>query len=387
MFDPSSIRHLFPIAKDTIYLNHAGVSPPPTPATEAVATWCRDLSQRGLAGAEAWEETTERVRELAAKLVGGTADEIAFVRSTSHGLGLVAEGLRWNEGDEVVVCAEVEYPSNVYPWMHLRDRGVVMRTIASRDGGVHLGDVAAAITERTRLVAVSSVQYASGAAADLKGLAQLCREASAQLVVDGIQSLGIAEIRAREWGIDFLSADSHKWMLGFLGIGVLYVRAEALESLRPVLVGWKSTTDAWNFDRVHFELQPSARRFEEGSIPYPLLAGLEVSLQLLHDIGLPTISAHLTALQDRLEAGLTELGATVGPIQSQRIGAIVARFEGRDAEEIAEALGERGVVVSARRGGLRFAPHVYNTLEEMDEAVDRLGQVLNPGRRSSESLR
>lgn len=372
----SDYRSLFPICEDSIYLNHAGVAPTSLSVCDAVQNWMRELALRGIHMNATWEEDAQVVRASAAKLVGAGAHEVTFVRNTSHGLGLVAEGIAWQSGDEVICCPEVEYQSNVYVWQHLSHYGVRVVEVEPQGGGVTLEAVDRVRTERTRLLAVSAVQFATGHKTDLKALGDYCREHGILFCVDGIQWLGSAPLDVKELGIHFLAADSHKWMLGVCGIGMLFIDETMLTRLRPVLVGWKSTTAPFDFDTVRFEIREDASRFEEGSSAYPLIAGFGACLDLLHEVGLDVIERRLAELHERLEKGCLELGADVSPPAGSRGGSLFVQWPGEITAEIYKELENSGVRASLRRGRIRFSPHFYTSDEEIDEVVLRLGQFV-----------
>ncbi|MBJ6765442.1 aminotransferase class V-fold PLP-dependent enzyme [Myxococcaceae bacterium JPH2] len=373
-----SYRAEFPVLQEQLYLNHAGVAPTSLRAASAVRGWMEDLVHTGIQHERGWEAHCEKVRGMAARLIGAAPDEVAFVRNTSHGLGLVAEGLDWRPGDEVVVATRLEYPSNVYPWLHLRDRGVVVRDIETPAGGVTPEAVAASLTSRTRLVAVSSVQFATGYRTDLDALGAVCERAGALLCVDGIQSVGCVPVDVKKSRAHFLSADSHKWMLGIAGIGILYVARDVLPRVRPVLVGWRSTTDAWNFNRSHFELRPDALKFEEGSAAYTGIYALGAALELLLEVGVDRIAERIGQLVSRLEAGLRDLGCDVGPAPEHRAGILTFLPPGADPRALSTWLSERKVAHSVRRGRIRLSPHFYNTPEEMDRVVSWVREFAHP---------
>jgi len=369
-----SYRALFPVLQEQLYFNHAGVAPTSLRAVAAVREWMEDLAQHGVKHERRWEARAEAVRAQAARLLNASPDEVAFVRNTSHGLGLVAEGLDWQPGDEVAVATRVEYPSNVYPWLHLASRGVRVREVEpSAQGGVDVEAVARALTPRTRLVAVSSVQFASGVRTDLPALGALCERAGVLLCVDGIQSVGCVPVDVKGSRIHFLSADSHKWMLGISGVGLLYVDAAVLPRLRPVLVGWRSTTDAWNFNRAHFELRPDARKLEEGSAAYTGLYALGAALGLLEEVGMERVGARIRTLVDRLDAGLRALGCEVGPTPEVRAGILTvvppAGSRGGGAGQLAAHLAASGVSQALRRERVRLSPHFYTREDEVDRVV------------------
>lgn len=373
-----SYRAEFPVLGEQLYLNHAGVAPTSLRVASAVKGWMDDLVNHGILHERGWEAHCEHVRRLAARIIGASPEEVAFVRNTSHGLGLVAEGLDWKPGDEVAVATGIEYPSNVYPWLHLKDRGVVVREIAAPDGGVTPEAVAAALTPRTRLVAVSSVQFASGHRTDLDALGALCERAGVLLCVDGIQSVGCIPVDVKKSRVHFLSADSHKWMLGISGIGLLYVAKDVLPRVRPVLVGWRSTTDAWNFHRSHFELRQDAAKFEEGSAAYPGIYALGAALELLLEVGMDAIGARIGDRVARLDAGLRDLGCEVGPGPEARAGILTFLPPGVPVRALSAYLSSKKVIHSVRRGRIRLSPHFYTTDEELDRLV-ALVRAYQPG--------
>lgn len=369
MDDIDALRRLFPALSRQTYLNHAGVAPASVRVASAVSEWLDDLVNNGVKNEHRWEEHADEVRVLCARLIGAGADEIAFVRNTSHGLGLIAEGLSWSPGDEVAVCTELEYPSNVYPWLHLRDRGVVVGDIAPRDGGVTPEAVEAAITPRTKLVAVSSVQYATGHRTNLDAIGEICARHSLLFCVDGIQSVGAAEIDVKRSKIHFLSADSHKWMLGMPGIGFLYVDRDVIDRIRPVLVGWHSTTDAWNFDRAHFELRRDVVKLEEGSPAYTGIWGLGAAVALLLEIGIPKIAARIALLTAFVDEHLRARGCVTSPNAADRAGIVTFTPRNEDPRAVYERLCAADVSVSLRRGRIRVSPHVYSLEAELEKLV------------------
>lgn len=364
-----SHRGLFPVVDRYVYLNHAGLSPVPTPVVDRMRASITVQAEHGLVRIEDQERGVEAVRSAAAVLVGCGSDEITFVRNTSHGLSLVAAGLDWRAGDNVLCATTEEYPSNVYPWLRLATRGVELRTVGAPGGRIDVGAYAEAGDARTRLVVVSSVQYASGVRVDLTRLGQLCADRGWLLCVDGIQSLGAIPSRAKADGVHFLSADAHKWMLGPPGIGVLFVdRAVALD---PVLVGWRSTKEALNFDQVKLDLREDAARFEEGSLSYPSIEGMGAAIELLLDVGVDAVWARIRELNDHLTERLVAGGHRVlSPTdEAGRSGSVVFRPRDEDPALLVARLQEHGVIVSCRRGGVRVSPHFYNTPDDLDRLL------------------
>jgi len=378
MLDDSLIQYYrsqFEVVKHSIYLNHAGVAPTSKLCVDAVTQWMNRLCETGISAAMEGEETCGVTRSAAAQLIGAKSSEIAFVRNTSHGLGLVAEGLSWCLGDEVVVARELEYPSNVYPWLHLQRRGVVLSQLIPESGVVTLRAVENAVTEKTRLVALSGVQFANGTKAEMAKIGAFCRTRDILFCVDGIQWVGTEEIDVHAIGIDFLSADSHKWMLGISGIGFLFVNERCFEQLEPVLVGWKSTEDAFNFDRVHFVLKADAQRYEEGSASYPLIAGFREALDMLLKVGVGNIQQRIKLLHRVLEETLKDETYIFSPPLQWRGGSLFLRLpDAAKTEALYQHLQEKNVVTSLRRGAIRISPHFYNTPEELEKTAKLISE-------------
>ncbi len=214
-----SYRREFPITEKYAYLDHAGVAPLSNRVKDAVTSFLAESLEGGAFHYPVWARRIMDARQACAALLNARPDEIAFVRSTSHGLSLVAEGLEWKRGDNVLIY-EKEFPSNIYPWQNLGRKGVGTRIIPSREGRIVLDDIERLIDKRTRLLSLSSVQFTNGFRSDLKAVSNLCRGRGVLFCVDAIQSLGVLPLDVKDCGIDFLSADAHKWLLGPEGIGV-----------------------------------------------------------------------------------------------------------------------------------------------------------------------
>src|ERR1700690_1043643 len=252
-------RREFPVTGKYIYLDHAGVAPISLRVKIAIEKFLAASTEGGAFLYPLWAQQVGEIRPVCARLVNAGPDEIAFVRKTSHGLSIVAQGLDWRPGDNVLIY-EKEFPANIYPWLNLRSRGVEVRTIPSQDGRIVMHDIELLMDARTRLLAISSVQFSNGFRIDLKKVGALCREKQVLFCVDGIQSLGIIPMDVKDCSIDFLSADAHKWLLGPEGIGIFYCRKELAEQLSPPLVGWKSVQNEFEFDRPDLLLKTNALR-------------------------------------------------------------------------------------------------------------------------------
>ena len=368
----TTYRHEFPACASRAYLNCAAVAPGSTRVRAAINTWLDDHVAHGSMASAHWWARTAEVRARTAELVGAAPEEIAFVRSTSHGLAMVAEGLDWRSGDEVAVASALEYPSNVYAWKHLASRGVGVRELRAVDGAVTPEAVEEAIGPRTRLVAVSSVQFASGHRTDVGAIGRLCRDRDVLFVVDAIQQAGAFPIDVKASGIHAMAACSHKWMLGLLGIGFLYVDRDLLPNLRPSLVGWHSVEDPFAFDGTRFDLRTDASRLEEAAPTFPMVYGLGAAVDMLLEAGVADTAAHITGLLDRAAGALEAIGCEVSPAPEHRAGILMIKPPSADVDALAEACAERGIAVSVRRGRLRLSPHLYNNEDDIDALVDLL---------------
>jgi selenocysteine lyase/cysteine desulfurase len=357
-------REQFPSAERVVHMNHAGISPLPRCVAAAIHTFAddgllldRDVYQR-------WETRAEAVRAAAARLIGARAHEVAFIRSTSEGLSLVASGLPWQSGDNVVAVAD-EYPSNVYPWFGLRRLGVETRLLARRQLRVTAADVAAAIDARTRVVALSSVDWQSGFRTDLASVSEVCRGRGVLLVVDGIQSVGALRMDVAACGLDVVAAGGHKWLLAPEGCGLLFVSDRVVERIHPVMLGWKSVDDASAYLPYHFDLRGDAGRFEAGSAPHLAIHALGAAIDLLLEIGAAPIEARVLELTDQLADGLRSLGATVMSPRGPAERSAILTFALGDTAALHRALTEAGIVVRQRLGGIRLAPHFYNDASDV----------------------
>lgn len=377
--DLAKARAAMPACQERIYLDHAGVAPLSGPAAEAVAEAAADMARNGWLNSKRWGRLVERGRVLFARMIGAAPGDIAYVKNTSQGLLLAANSLPLREGDNVVVF-HGEFPANVYPWLALAHRGVEARWVRPEsDRRIPPDLVAAAMDSRTRVVALSAVQFASGFRADLGAIGDLCRARGAYFVVDMIQGAGAVPMDVSETPFDIGAADGHKWLLGPEGIGYLYCRPEILDQLAPTYMGWNSVRNAYDFEHYDPTPRPDARRFEEGSLNILGACGLAASVELLEGWGRDWVFARILELTHHVAEEVRRRGwELLSPMKhrEERSGIVIFRVPGRDPGALVKSLASGGVLCAARGGGIRFSPHAYNTEDEIDEAFRRLdGQV------------
>lgn len=373
-------RAQFAVTNSYRYFNHAGMTPLPRVAVEAGIEFIEDQAARGGVGFTDWEQRIEAVRGSSARLMGVPVGDVAFVKNTTEGLGFVANGLSWAPGDRVLV-PDREFPSTLYPWLSLRDQGVEVDLLDPLGTGWTLP------VERfdehlrarpARVVALSWVQFARGYRTDLAALATVCHRHGALLCVDAIQGLGVIPADFEDWGVDFATADAHKWMLGPFGTGVLYVAGRHRDTLRPLEPGWASVAHRDDYENLDLIYADSARRFEGGSHTMETILEMGASIDLLLDAGdgegVGAVWRHVDGLLDHLAEQLRSLGATVVSDRSPdgRSANLTLTLDDTDHAELLTRLAAEGFVCSARGGGIRVSPHGYNTIDEIDAFVDAL---------------
>lgn len=366
----------FPVSRNWAYFDHAAVAPLPRRAGDRMREWVAEQEANGVVNWPNWERKLRELKRGLAEMIGASADEVAFVNSTTQGIGLVAEGFPWREGDNVVT-AEEEYPSNIYPWMNLASRGVSLRTVPSREGRVWVEDLAQAMDERTRVLTISHVEWASGFRNDLDALAELCEQRGVALFVDAIQGLGPLTLDVGRTRVDFLAADGHKWLLGPEGAGFLYVRKDWIERLRPLGVGWHSVTTSYNTPGIHFELKPTAERWEGGSFNMPGLQALGASLSLFQEWGFEAVSKRIMGRAEAVRELARRAGWSVyGSVRAEdRSGIVVLEREGTDHEAFNRRLRDQKIAASCRRGRIRISPHVYNNADDLERLEKALAEA------------
>lgn len=371
----SELRDLFPITKRFNYLNHAAVSPLPLPTLAAVESQLKDVHEFGMVNFMDWLSTKEEARKLIAGLLGARPEQVAFMRNTSDGLSTIANGFAWQKGDNVVTFRG-EFPSNIYPWLRLREAfGVEVRMCEERNGRVDFDDLAGLINQQTRIVSISQVQFASGFRMDLERLARLVRRYDALLVVDVIQGLGAVPIDVEAEMVDAAAGASHKWLMAPEGVGYLYLSDRARERIQPTLVGWISVPNPEDFQNHEQGWNRGALAWESGTGPSSLMYGLRASLELLTGVGVANIARHLEDLTDHLCESLN--GRDYELVSSRAAGekspiVCIRHRAGMSAMALYAHLKQRHIITAPRGDRLRIAPHLYNTRAEIDQLVQAL---------------
>ncbi len=367
------IRQEFPVVQNCTYLNHAAVGTLPARARDAVRAYVADFNEYAASHYRNWEAAIETTRSRSARLINATPEQIAFVKNTTEGLCFAANGIDWRSGDNVVLN-DLEFPSNVFPWLNLTRNGVETRMVKSVEGRLSVDSIAEMIDARTRVVSISHVEYGNGFRNDIAAIGALCRERGVCFVVDAIQSLGQTPVDVAEMSIDILTADGHKWLLSPEGIGIFYCAPHMTERLRLYEVGWNSVADAGNYDAYDPTPAPTARRFECGSHKTLGIHALGASLDLLLEVGIETVQKRLRALTDLLVDALRDTGYRVlSPRgESEWSGIVTFNSTVHESEDLHRTLRSRQIIGARRGGGIRISPHFYNTEEEVLRVVEAL---------------
>lgn len=368
-------NHEFPVTRDKIFLAHAGVCPLPRRASEAIRNYALNCT---LADQEAIvpNDFVQKTRTLAAQMMGAKPEEIALVGPTSLALSYVASGLNWRRGDNIVIYFD-DYPSNVYPWMALSERGVEVRLLNIREyGRIRTMDIIGQVDENTKMVALASNHFVAGYRLDLNAIGKALRDRNILFCVDGIQSLGAFPTRVDY--VDFLAADAHKWLLGPLAAGVFYVRKDLQEKFRPPIYGWHNVRCPNYVAQEQIVYPPDARRYEAGSENFMGFVGLHASMEMLLEIGIENIAAELLRKRQLLVPALQNKGYTVmqADAPKEHASSITSFYrDGADLRALHAKLEAVGIITSLRanRTGqqfIRVSPHFYNTDAELNRLLE-----------------
>ncbi len=362
----------FPLIDELIYLNHAAVGPWPKRTGAAVIKFAEQNTRYGSHFYPDWLNKEAELRtQLQVLLNAPSADDIALVKNTSEALSFVAYGLTWRAGDNIVSSNE-EFPSNRLPWQSLSDQGVEFRQADLRSAATPEEALFALVDDNTRLLTISSIQFASGLRMDLERIGAFCKQRGILFCIDAIQSLGAVQFDVQAYQADFVMADGHKWMFGPEGLGVFYTTPEARDKLKLTQYGWHMMKDIHNYENKPWEIHPTARRFECGSPNMLGIHAFSASLSLLLETGMDAIEALVIERSDYLKEAIAKSAHL--ELLSERHSALksgIVIFKHRTIANnlLYKHLQENGVVCALRGGGLRFSPHFYNTFEEIDRAL------------------
>ncbi|MCX6611705.1 MAG: aminotransferase class V-fold PLP-dependent enzyme [Acidobacteria bacterium] len=361
-------RHDFPVCTNLHYLNHAAVSPLPRPVADAMRWYADDAMNWGSFHYPEWMAACEGVRTELSRMIGCHTGEVAMVKNTSEGIATIQMGLTWKPGDVVVAFRE-EFPANYYCWKLLEEReGCVVRWLSLYDPLEKVEEAC----RGAKLLAISWVNYLSGFRVDLKAIGDICKRHNVFYFVDAIQGLGAFPLDVKACGIHALAADGHKWLLGPEGWGVLYVDQVVQDQIFPVEFGWTTVKNWADYSSRDMSLRTDAGRYEPGTLNVSGSFGLRASMKLLNDFGIDNLAQRVMGLAGRLESGLRNLDCELMLDRDDKIGSGILSFRkaGVDSNRLHAELKARKILSAPRQGWVRFSPHFYLELEEMDAVID-----------------
>lgn len=390
--DPlAAVRALFPGTRDRTYIDLGGRCLLAEPVRAAIAAHLDDMMY-GRIDKDALFAKTEATRERFARLIHARPDEITYTKNISEGLNIVATGVDWQAGDNVIVCPELEHPNNIYLWLNLQRRGVEVRYVHHENGRMPVDGMIAAIDARTRVLTASSVTFSPGFRTDIDRLGRACREYGVLFLVDAAQSGGVLDHDVTKSNIDALSVSTQKGLLGLYGMGFLYLRRELADRMTPAYVARfgidMGDKDAHESDTGNgsFDFMPGAKRFDLGNYNFAAVCGVHESLGLLLNLGMPQVEAHVMALSRELGSGLRDLGLPVcaGASDDGLAGIVTVGIYGSGGDKASSDekmnrlyahLKANQVVLSMRRGVLRFSFHVYNNRDDVQRALQLAREI------------
>lgn len=367
------IQSEFCLSSDIIYLNHAAITPWPIRSVEAVKKFAQENADFGSKNYMQWVQVESDLREKMCRLINApNPHDIALLKNTSEALSVVAFGLEWETGSNIVTTDQ-EFPSNRVVWEALQKQGVELKQANLNNGQSPEDAIFSQTDENTRLITVSSIQYGSGLRLNLEKIGQFCSDHDILFCVDAIQSIGAIQFDAQAIHADFVMADGHKWMLGPEGIALFYCRAELREQLKLFQYGWHMTDTFVDFDNKKWKPAESARRFECGSPNMLGIHALSASLSLLLEFDMNHIEK---LVLDNTQTVFNEIKASpelelLTDDTPGRFGGIVTfRHRTLSNEKLFNHLTESGVMCAQRGGGIRFSPHFYTPKEKIHRAVE-----------------
>lgn len=372
-------RNLFPVFRDMTYIDVGSRAPLPQPVFDKVEAYLRQCMLGQIDKSKLFE-LTEDTRERFARLINADPVEVTFTKNISEGLNIFSSSLDWKEGDNVIVCPELEHPNNVYHWVALARRGVSVKTVAARDGEIPVDEMIALIDSRTRVVSVSTVTFCPGFKTDLERLGRACRASQVLLVVDAAQSIGVLDTDVRRLHIDVLATSTQKGLLALYGMGFLYIRKDIAEAMTPAYLARFSvkmdSSDSHESDlgEGEIKLMPGAMRFDLGNYNFPGVVAVHTSLGLIEQVGINAIDSYVTQLAKQLATSLRSINVPVYGREDAELAHTVCVGEyGVDSpavNQFFEELTENQVRACMRRNMIRFTLHAYNNENDIDKVVE-----------------
>ena len=369
-------RSYFPHLKNgIIYFNHASTAPINTLMKNRIDEFLKERSEYALDDYWAFKAVADETKSMLGKMINCSGERIAFLDNTTNGIIWLAQGIDWKSGDRIILN-DVEFPANVYPFLQLKEKGVEIDFIKSSNGIVTAEEIIDAIKPETKLLSISFVQFLSGYRIDLEKIGRVCKEKKIIFSVDSIQGLGAIRLDVEKFNIDFLANGTQKWMLGLQGLAFIYVRKELQDKMKSAPIGWLAVKDAWNLLNFDLTTKETGERFQPGTLNNLGIYAFNSSMKLFKEFGFDEIEKRILSNSKYFIEELAKIGykSPLISFPEMHLSGIVS-FRSQDAQKIFDILSQKKIVCSLREGYIRFAPHFYNTKQDIDYVVDALKSI------------
>ena len=374
----NSIYTAFPVNREMIWLNNCGTTPAGTHILKAVSRYMEGYARKGILADPSGFATVHRnIKNILSRLLNCLPEELALIHNTAEGMNFISHGLKLSAGDEVILLQN-EYPSNIYPWRHLEKKGVkLVTTPMETSPESFLTALNRSITSKTRAISLSAVHWCTGMPFPLEQVGKLCKEYAIDFAVDGAQGVGMQPLDTRAANIDFMAFSAWKWLMGPLGLGILFISKEKLNNLDPVFIGTKSVINDKEYFPYKSELKPTADRFTISTANFNDWVYFEAALEFLENVGFQTVRERIFELSAYLRDGLTNLGFEVlsDRFKDHPTGIVVCEKPGAATDAVIQHLKLNNVVTAERLGRVRFSPHIYISPEQIDTVLDLLTRM------------
>ncbi len=371
------IRKHFPyLDSGKIYFNHAAISPLSNFVKVELEQFLHERSTTDIDNYEKMVNTVGSLTDRLSVMLNAKPDRIALTKSVTESLNILAQGIKWEKGDRIILN-DIEFPANVYPFLNLKNYGVEVDFVKSKNGEIKIEDIEKLITPKTKLLSISFVQFLSGFRADLETIGELCSKHNIIFSVDAIQGAGVIQLDVEKYKIDFLAGGSHKWLMGLTGLGYLFITEKLQSKLEQKNVGWLSVENEWDLLNYSLELKQTALRFQLGTFSFSGVVALNASLEFFESLGYVNIEDYILQNSKYFLAKLVDEGfkPILQNLPEKNLAGIVT-FPVENAEEVFKQLLEKNIVGSLREGMIRFSPHFYNTKEEIDNVINELKRLI-----------
>jgi len=365
-------KKMFPVTQESVYLNHAAISPFSLKLIKSVNEFIALRSQDNVDEYPLLVETKAELKKNIGRLVNGNPENIAIIGNTSEGFNWLVNSLVWEKGDRILLT-DYEFPSNVYPFLNARRFGVEVDFVENKSGKILVEDIESKITKKTKILSISFVEFLNGFRNNLKEIGKLCKQKNIIFSVDGIQGIGALPFDVQSCNIDFVSNGGHKWLMGPQGCGFMYIAPELHEKLVPAFAGWLSVKDSWNFLDYNLDLLENAERYEIGTSNGLGIFGLKASTDLLLEAGTSNTEKHLFSLGDYLIESLQKIDLIYNGSHELHERSGIYSFNYKDEEKLKSLYGylsQNNIHVSYRNGALRVSPHFYNDLTDIEKIIE-----------------